>query len=94
MSRASKALDRVMNRFAERNIRFDELCALLRHLQFVERTTRGSHHVFSRDGVWEILNLQPRHDGLAKPYQVRQVRDIIIRYALTVDRSVEESDDT
>lgn len=44
--------------------------------------TAGSHHIFSRDGVVEILNLQPRHDGSAKPYQVKQVRQVITRYQL------------
>jgi predicted RNase H-like HicB family nuclease len=49
----------------------------------------------SRDGITEILNLQPRADRTAKPYQVRQVRDIILRYRLDerCDREVEVSAD-
>jgi len=42
----------------------------------------GSHRIFSREGVAEILNLQPRRDGTAKPYQVKQVRNVIVRYKL------------
>jgi hypothetical protein len=42
---------------------------------------RGDHHIFSRADVVEILNLQPKGNH-AKPYQVRQVRDIIVRYRL------------
>jgi hypothetical protein len=42
---------------------------------------RGSHHIFARDGVVEILNLQPK-GGKAKPYQVKQVRAIIVRCKL------------
>lgn len=42
----------------------------------------GSHRILSREGVVEILNLQPRKDGTAKPYQLRQVRDVITRYKL------------
>ena len=42
---------------------------------------RGDHHIFSKSGVSEILNLQP-HGSLAKPYQVKQVRSVIIRYKL------------
>jgi hypothetical protein len=49
-------------------------------LGFEERT-RGDHHIFTKDGVEEILNLQPR-GAQAKPYQVRQVRDVIVRYKL------------
>jgi len=37
--------------------------------------------IFSKRGVAEILNLQPR-GSLAKPYQVKQVRSVIIRYKL------------
>jgi predicted RNA binding protein YcfA (HicA-like mRNA interferase family) len=49
-------------------------------LGFVERV-RGSHHIFTKAEVLEILNLQPR-DSLAKPYQVKQVRAAIVRYKL------------
>jgi hypothetical protein len=48
----------------------------------VPRLRGGSHRIFFRDGVVEILNLQPRPDGTAKPYQVRQVRDVILKYGL------------
>ena len=47
----------------------------------MEDSRRGSHHIFSRDGVSEILNLQPR-GGKAKPYQVKQVRSVILKYRL------------
>jgi hypothetical protein len=43
---------------------------------------RGSHHIFWRAGVEEILNLQPRNKNQAKPYQVKQVRELILRYRL------------
>jgi hypothetical protein len=76
-------LDRVLRGTADTNIAFEDLCGLLRHLGFAERV-RGSHHIFSRDGVVEILNLQPS-GGKAKAYQVRQVRDVIVRYGLADD---------
>jgi predicted RNA binding protein YcfA (HicA-like mRNA interferase family) len=56
------------------------LCQLLRNLGFEERI-RGSHHIFSKAGIEEILNLQPKQ-GKAKAYQVKQVRDIILKYQL------------
>ena len=46
---------------------------------------RGSHHIFSCDGVEEILNLQPRGAN-AKNYQVKQVRNIILKYKLSEER--------
>jgi hypothetical protein len=49
-------------------------------LEFAERI-RGDHHIFSKIGVAEILNLQPR-GSLAKPYQIKQVRAVIVRYKL------------
>jgi hypothetical protein len=56
------------------------LCALLGRLGFAERI-RGSHHIFNRDGVDEILNLQPK-GSMAKPYQVKQVHRVLVQYKL------------
>jgi hypothetical protein len=42
---------------------------------------RSDHHIFTREGVVEILNLQPK-SGKAKPYQVKQVRNVIVDYGL------------
>lgn len=75
MSKLTKTLARVLRGNADANIRFDDLRSLLVHLGFTERV-RGDHHIFTRDGVPEILNLQPR-GGKAKPYQVKQVRGVL-----------------
>lgn len=80
MSKVTKTLDKVLRGNADANIRFRDLCTLLLHLGFVERI-RGDHHIFSRDGVAEILNLQPR-EGKAKAYQVKQVRGVLTSYGL------------
>jgi predicted RNA binding protein YcfA (HicA-like mRNA interferase family) len=68
---------------SDANIRFDDLCRLLRRLGFDERI-RGSHHIFRKQGVEERINLQ-QGDGEAKPYQVRQVRVVILKYKLGGD---------
>jgi predicted RNA binding protein YcfA (HicA-like mRNA interferase family) len=65
---------------ADANIDFGDLCRVLTHLGFASRI-KGSHHIFHRDGIPEIINLQPR-GSLAKPYQVKQVRDILTRHHL------------
>ena len=62
------------------------MCQLLRQLGFDERI-RGSHHIFTREGVEEILNIQPKATN-AKPYQVRQVRNVILKYKLGDDDEV------
>jgi predicted RNA binding protein YcfA (HicA-like mRNA interferase family) len=73
-------LVRVLRGSSDAGIRFDDLRALLRRLGFEERL-RGSHHIFSREGVDEILNLQPR-GSMAKPYQVKQVRRVLVQSKL------------
>jgi len=51
------------------------------HLDFIERTTGGSHRIFYKDGIEEIINIQPK-GSKAKPYQVKQVRSIILKFRL------------
>lgn len=80
MGKWDKLLERVLRGTSDASISFDDLCGLLERLGF-ERRTRGSHNVFRRPGVVEKPNLQ-RAGSKAKPYQVRQVRDIILRYRL------------
>ncbi len=81
MSKKEKVLLKVLRGNSDSNIPFNDICFLLDHLGFEERI-KGSHHIFTRTGVHEILNLQPE-SGKAKAYQVKQVRDIILRYKLT-----------
>ena len=71
---------RILQGKSDANINFDELRHLLRWLGFEERT-RGSHHIFRRHGVRELINLQ-REGSKAKVYQVRQVRKVVGRYGL------------
>jgi predicted RNA binding protein YcfA (HicA-like mRNA interferase family) len=75
MDKHAKILEQILSGKADANIRFDDLCDLLRHFRFEERA-RGSHHIFRRQDVLERINLQ-RDGDKAKPYQVRQVRKII-----------------
>jgi virulence-associated protein VapD len=70
----------VLRGSSDAGIRFDDLRTLLRRLGFAERI-KGSHHIFTREGVDEILNLQPR-GSMAKPYQVKQVRKALVQYKL------------
>ena len=81
MSEQEKILFRILRGTSDGNIPFDGMRSLLRSLGFQERI-RGSHHIFTKEGVEEILNLQPRDGGKAKPYQVKQVRQVILKYGL------------
>jgi len=79
----TKLLDQVLRGSSDANIPFDSFRGLLRELGFDERI-KGSHHIFSKEGVAEILNLQPK-GARAKPYQVQQVRKVILKYHLAGD---------
>ena len=83
MGKYDKLIDRILRGTSDASIAFDELCGLLRHLGFDERI-RGSHHMYQRADIAELINLQ-REGKQAKPYQVRQVRAIMARYKLTDD---------
>jgi hypothetical protein len=80
MGSREKLLTQIIEGRSDANIGFDDLCNLLLHFGFAMRT-RGSHHVFRKAGVVEKINLQ-RDGNKAKPYQVRQVRGIILKYRL------------
>lgn len=71
---------RILQGKSDANVDFDDLRRLLQWLGFEERT-RGSHHIFRRQGVRELINLQ-REGSKAKVYQVRQVRQVLLRYGL------------
>jgi hypothetical protein len=76
-----KALNKVLDGLADKNIRFQDLTKLLKDFGFSVRM-KGDHHIYHREGIEEIINLQPLRDGKAKAYQVKQVRGIIFKYKL------------
>ncbi len=80
MSKIEKILTRILCGTSDANIRFSELCQLLLHIGFEERI-KGDHHIFTKKGIEEILNLQPK-GGKAKSYQIKQVRNIILLYKM------------
>ena len=77
---AKKTLRQVLSGTSDASIRFDDLCSLLESVGFARRT-KGSHNVFRKSGVEERINLQ-RDGSSAKPYQVKQVRAVILKYKL------------
>ena len=87
MSSADKVLQQILRGSSDANIRFSDLQHLLSRLGFGERI-KGSHHIFWRDGVEEILNLQPV-GAKAKAYQVRHIRHVILKYKLGGERDAE-----
>ena len=82
MSKRLKFLMQLVNRTQASNLDFDALVNLLLFLGFEQRV-RGSHHIFTKSGLEEIINLQPAAGNTVKPYQAKQVRELIVRYELT-----------
>jgi predicted RNA binding protein YcfA (HicA-like mRNA interferase family) len=77
---AEKTLQRLLSGTSDAAIRFQDLCTLLESLGFDKRV-KGSHQVFRKSGIEEKINLQ-RDGSNAKPYQVKQVRTVILKYRL------------
>ena len=86
MTQHDKLLSQILRGTSDANVPFDRLCQLLTHLGFAERV-RGSHHIFTRTEVVEILNIQAK-GGKAKPYQVKQVRQVILKHRLAGEDDV------
>ena len=80
MTQKEKIIRTILDGLSDNNINFNELCNLLKSLGFAEHI-RGSHHIFRKEDVVERINLQK--DGTkAKAYQIKQVRNIILKYKL------------
>jgi hypothetical protein len=80
MTQTEKLIMRILYGKSDADIFFSDLCGLLGKFGFNERI-KGSHHIFFKNGIDEIINLQAK-DSKAKAYQVKQVRNIIIKYKL------------
>ena len=80
MGKYDKLFVSILSGRSDNSIRFTELTHLLLKLGFTERI-KGDHHIYYRNDIDEILNLQPK-GSQAKAYQVRQVRNLILKYRM------------
>jgi len=80
MSKFEKILGKILRGTSDANISFEELCYTAESLGFSKRI-KGDHHIYYRSGIEEILNFQPK-GSQAKPYQVKQLRNIILKYKI------------
>ena len=76
----ARTLRRLLSGTSDAGLRFDDLCVLLESLGF-EKRVRGSHHLFRKAGVEERIILQ-REGNNARPYQVKQVRAVVLKHKL------------
>lgn len=80
MVKYEKLIFQILRGTSDANIAFSDLINLLKHFGF-EMRIKGSHHIFRREGIEEKPNLQ-KEGNKAKPYQVKLVRNIILKYRL------------
>ncbi|MEY2520580.1 MAG: hypothetical protein QOF24_2339 [Verrucomicrobiota bacterium] len=71
-----------MSGSADANISFADLCGLVQSTGFTQKETKRHTNQYFREGIPDLINLQPAKDGKAKPYQVRQVRRLFKNYSL------------
>ena len=80
MSQYEKLLRAIMSGTQDKNMLFSDLQTVLDRLGFQCRI-KGDHFIYTKDGIEEIINIQPA-GSKAKPYQVKQVRTVILGYQL------------
>ncbi len=84
MSKAEKLAAKILSGRSDQNFSFDDLRHIIECAGFQMRSGKGSHRIYYKDGVVEILNVQPR-GGRAKPYQVKQVRELLLKYKIEIE---------
>ena len=80
MGQFSKFLFAVLSGTQDKSIDFGALQNLLLRLGFTVRI-KGDHFIYTKEGLEEIINIQPV-GRYAKPYQVKQIRALILTYHL------------
>jgi hypothetical protein len=81
MGKFENILAAILRGASDHNIDFSDLQHALGALGFTERI-KGGHFIYTKEGIAEIINLQPI-GSKAKAYQVKQVRNLILKYKLT-----------
>jgi len=88
MGTYEKLTTKILSGTSDANISFSEICQLLEKFGFDKRI-KGDHHIFTKYSVEELLNLQPKRSK-AKPYQVKQVRNLMLKYKLKLEEENDE----
>ena len=83
MTKAAKLARKLLDGRSDAAFRFDDLCLILARAGFLTRQGKGSHHIFYKSGVEEIINLHPL-GNMAKPYQVKQAPELASNFKMKV----------
>ena len=85
MAKFDNTLEAVLRGSSDHNVNFGDLRHVLSRFGFHERI-KGDHFIFSKDGMLEIINIQPV-GSKAKAYQVKQQgRNLIVKYKLAGEK--------
>jgi hypothetical protein len=81
MSTKEKLLFKLLSGNSDSNFDFNDLVTILNWIGFDERKTGSSHRIFYKNGIPDIINIQP-NGSKAKAYQVKQIRQLFVKYKL------------
>jgi len=79
-----KILQKILS--GSKNISFVDMANLVQGFGFTLSRTDGSHHIFTRPNIPELVNLQ-NVKGQAKPYQIRQFLKLVEKYNLKLEEN-------
>lgn len=77
-----KILNKILT--GSKNIRFSDMENLVQGFGFILSRTDGSHHIFTRPDIPELVNLQ-NVKGQARIYQIRQFLKLVERHNLKLE---------
>lgn len=90
MTRQQKLLENI--RRGSRNIRFDDLTALMESFGFQLKRISGSHHIYRHPDVPQTVSVQPGRNNQAKPYQIKQFLKLVEEYNLQLEDDSEDDE--
>ena len=78
-----KLLQKIFN--SQKNVRFEDFVLILEMFGFECDRISGSHHIYKRIGIPELINIQ-NVNGTAKPYQIKQFFCLVEKYDLKITK--------
>ncbi len=82
MSKKQKLLQQILNN--SKNVSFNDMLKLIEAFGFKLSRVNGSHHIFSRADIHELVNIQ-NVKGKAKPYQIQQFLTLVEKHNLSLE---------
>ena len=81
MSTYAKIRAEILSGKSDKNISEEDMVFFLSKIGAIHRRTKGSHMQYSIEDIPELINIQPKN-GKIKPYQVKEIRNIVNKYKL------------